>query len=163
MLDLNSIKENIQGIFETANTTTATTYLSNNLNTKVQKVAKLNPSRVPIQSSWYPVVTVFVDSKEVNVQDIAVNQTNSKRRADINIIVAGVVWNNIMVNKDVDEADDDCESLMENIEEILRANPTLGGTVTWSFPTEVTYHSTSIDEGCNLRGGFLNLRASVWY
>jgi hypothetical protein len=162
-IDLGNIKEQIQGIFETANTTTASVDLSNGLLTRVQKVLKVNPARIPVQASFHPFVTVYVDNKGITPQDIAVNQTNSKRRAEVDIKIAGAVWNNIYVNPDVDDADDDCESLMENIEQILRANPTLAGTVTWSFPNQVTYHTTNLDSNVNLRAGILNLKTTIFY
>lgn len=162
-VNLNNIKEQIQGIFEAANTTTAANDLSSGLQTRVKKIAKLNPTRIPLQSSWYPFVTCYVSGKTMPQQDIALTQVSGKRRGEIEIKIVGAVWNSIYTNKDVDEADDDCESLMENIEEILRNNSTLVGTVTWSLPESVTYHSTNVDEGCNIRAGILTLKARIFY
>lgn len=162
-VDLNSLKENIQTIFEVANTTTAATYLSNGLSNKVKKVFKLNPSRIPIQASHYPCITIFVDHKDIELADIARNQSTAKRKAEIEIKIAGAVWNNKITNLYQDDADNDCEDLMENIEEILRENPTLSDSVTWSYPTSVTYHNSRIDEDAHMRAGILSLNATVYY
>lgn len=162
-VDLNQLKESIQGIFETANTTTASRDLSSGLERRVQKVLKVNPARIPIQASFYPCVTIYIDSKSIQIQDIARTQLNAKRRADIDVKIVGAVWNSNNLLKDEDPADDDCESLMENIEEILRGDPTVSGQVTWSFPTNVTYHQLPIDEETHLRAGFLNFRGTVFY
>ncbi len=162
-IDLNNLKEQIQSIFQTANTTTASRDLSNGLESRVQRVLKINPSRIPVQSSWYPFVTVYIESKDVELVDFAVNQTSARRKTKIDLKVIGAVWNSSIVDEEVDPADEDCEDLMENVEEILRANPTLGGVATWSYPTAVTYHNVGLDEGVHIRAGILNLEATIFY
>jgi hypothetical protein len=162
-INLNNVKEQIQTIFQAANTTTATRDLSNGLETRVKSVLKINPSRIPVQASWYPFVTCYIDSKDIELVDFAINQTSARRKAKIDIKVVGSVWNSSIVDEEVDPADEDCEDLMENIEEILRANPTLGGVVTWAKPTAVTYHNVGLDEGTHIRAGILNLEADIFY
>src|SRR3990167_2051134 len=150
-VDLNNLKEQIQTIFETANTTTATADLSSGLETRVQSVLKINPARIPVQATWYPFVTCYIDSKEIELMDFAVNQTTAKRMAKIDLKIVGAVWNSSITDAAVDPADENCEDLMENIEEILRANPTLGGVATWSKPTLVTYHNVGLEDGAHIR------------
>jgi hypothetical protein len=165
-LDLNNLKDQIQGIFETANTTTAARDLSSGLLKRVQKVLKVNPARIPIQASIYPCVTVFIGKKDIEQKSIGKSQANVKREGRIEVTVVGAVMNTTITSIDEDQADEDCESLMENIEEILRANETLAGTVTWSFPKGVTYHNLAIgmkDEEVHLRAGLLTLEAKVFY
>jgi hypothetical protein len=163
MLDLNNLKEQLQSIFEAANTTTATTYLSSGLETKVQRLLKVNPNRIPVQADWYPFVTVFIDSKDIELKDFAVNQVTAKREGDVSVKVVGAVWNSTIDDAEVDPADEDCEALMESVEQVLRQNPTIAGVATWSYPTKVTYHNMSLDEGVHVRFGILNLQATILY
>jgi hypothetical protein len=162
-VDLNNLKEQIQSLLQTANTTTASRDLSTGLETRVQRVLKVNPSRIPIQASWYPFVTIYIDAKDIELQGIAVNQQNAKRRADVSVKVVGAVWNSTVTDEEVDPADEDCEDLLENIEEILRANPTLAGSATWSYPEGVAYHSANLDEETHIRAGILTLRTTIFY
>ena len=162
-LDLNAIKTSIQTILDAANTTTAGTDLSNGLQTRVQSVMKINPSRIPVQSSLYPCVTNYISLKNIELKTIAKDQLTGKRRADIEIKIVGIVWNNVVSAASTDEGDDDCESLMENIEQILRGNPTLSGTVLTQLPTAVTFHSVGVDEQAHLRAGIMNLKVLAEY
>lgn len=177
-LDLNSLKEQIQAILQTANDAGATRDLSSGLANRVQRVLKINPNRIPVQADWYPYVTIFIDQKSVEMQDFGGSQMNAKRKGEISVKIAGVVVNSLLADAEVDEADDDCESLMENIEEILRANPQLGGSavgsavvgssqvgpiVSWSYPTKVTYHNATLAEGVHIRAGMLDLTVAVFY
>jgi hypothetical protein len=162
-LDLNNLKEQMQSIFQTANTTTATRDLSNGLETRVQRVLKVNPGLIPPQASWYPYVTIFIDNKTIELTDFAKDQLSAKRKADVTIKVVGAIWNSTINDEEIDPADEDCEDLMENIEQILRANPTLGGIATWSKPTAVTYHSGKYGEEVHIRAGILDLEATLFY
>lgn len=162
-LDLNSLKENIQSILQGANTTTATRDLSADLDRRVQRILKVNPTRVPIQADWYPFVGVFIDDKTIELQDFAGNQMNAKRKAAVSVKIVGAVCNAVINDAEIDPADEDCESLMENIEEILRGNATLNGVATWSYPSRVTYHNATLDEGVHVRAGMLDLGVVVFY
>ena len=93
-VDLNSLKENIQSILQTANTTTASPDLSSGLTKRVKKVLKINPSRLSIQPSYFPFITIFIDSKDIELSDIARNQTTAKRTGTIEIKIMGSIWNN---------------------------------------------------------------------
>lgn len=164
-IDLNSLKDQIQTIFETANTTTAAVDLSAGLpaGARVARVLKVNPARIPVQSTWYPFVSVYVDSKDIELLDVAANQRMGKRKGTVAVKVIGAVWNSSISDDDEDPADEDCESLMENVENILRDNPTLNGIATWVTPTKVTYHNATLDEGNCVRAGILSLDVSVHY
>lgn len=162
-IDLNNFKEQIQSILDAANTLTAQQDLSSGLADRVQKVLKVNPARIPIQASFYPCVTCYIDRKVVQNDGIAKDQLTAKRRARVTLKIVGAVWNSTISADDEDPADEDCESLMENIEQILRANPTIAGVATWSFPTDVTYHNVAIEEDTHLRAGILSLEASIFY
>lgn len=162
-IDLNGLKTELQTIFNTANTTTASPDLSGGLETRVQSVLTVNPARIPVQSSWYPFVTIYVDNKSITQEGIVKDQLTAKRKAVIDVKVIGAIWNSTVVDDQVDPADDDCETLMESVEQILRANPTIGGKATWSMPTQVTYHSAVIEEETHLRAGILNLQTTIYY
>jgi hypothetical protein len=162
-LDLNNLKESIQGIFQAANTTTATRDLSSGLTDRVVRVLKVNPERIPIQATWIPFVTVFIDAKEIELTDFAVNQLTAKRKGKISVKVVGVAQSFVVSDDEADSADDECEDLMENIEEILRGSPTLGGVATWSYPSGVTYHNRMLDEDFGVRAGILSLETEIFY
>lgn len=162
-LDLNGIKTQIQSLLDAANTTTASTDLSSGMETRVQQVLTLNPARIPVQATWYPFVTCYIDSKSMEDTTIARDQASGKRKAQVDVKIVGAVWNSTVTNANKDDADDDCESLMENIEQILRASPTLNDAVKWSFPTEVTYHNMALEEQTSIRAGILNLKATAFY
>ena len=75
----------------------------------------------------------------------------------------GMVWNSNAVSHDEDPSDEDCEKLMENLEEIIRNNFTLDGTVNWTFPDTVTYHQARLDEQTHLRAGEMALKVRMFY
>lgn len=162
-LDLGNLKTQLKSIFDTANTTTATSDISSGLTTRVQKVLKVNPARIPIQANYFPMITVFVDSKDIELKDFAGNQLMAKREATVSVKIVGAVYKSIQSDAKVDAADDECEKLMENVEDILRRNPTINGVATWQYPTKVTYHNAQIDEGVHIRAGILNLETTILY
>lgn len=162
-IDLNALKEKLQTIFEAANTATAARDLSSGLVDRVKQVLKVNPGKIPIQPSFYPCVTTFIEGKEIELKSIGRDQLSVKREAHVNLAIVGVTFNSTFADPNVDQADEDCENLMENIEQILRADPTLGGTVTWQYPTGVTYHTIVPKERTMLRAGIINIRTKIFY
>lgn len=162
-IDLDNLKTQIQSILETANTTTASPDLSSGLDTRVAKVLRVNPARIPIQATWYPYVTAFVERKDVELDSIAGDQRKARRMGTAEVKLVGGVWNSTLTDETEDPADNDCEKLMENIEDVLRDNPTLNGAVLWQRPKTVTFHNVSLDEGVHLRVGILSLEAKFYY
>jgi len=155
------IKENLRYIFTQGNTITAQFDLSNNLSPRVRKIASKNPGRLPMQASEYPYVSMYVDSKDIELKDMAANQKQAKRHHMIRLKIVGGVWNAKVPDKTKDAADDTCEILMENIEETLRRDPTLAGACLWHTPSGVTYHNKAMDEEAHLRVGILSLDIMV--
>lgn len=162
-LDLNALKETLQTILGDANTVTATYDLSTSLATRVQRVVKLNPALINVQSNWYPFVSCYVESKDVELKDMVGTQLASKRQGDINLRIMGAVEVNLHADPETDEADDECEQLMENIEEVLRRNPTLNSAVLWQYPVRVKYYNQEVEEGACVRVGLLDLTATLLY
>jgi len=163
VINLNNLKEQIQTILQNANTTTASTDLSNGLETRVQRVLKINPSRIPVQATWYPFVTTYISKKDIELTQFGVNQIGPQRKSTVDVKVIGAVWNSSITDEEVDPADEDIEDLMENIEQIMRANPTIEAVATWSYPTEVTYHNVTLDEGTHIRYGIMTLMVTVFH
>lgn len=162
--DLVGIKNRIKTIFDAANTTTASTIdLSSDLTRRVQRVMTIHPQMIPIQASFYPVVTCYVSDKSIDQDDIASDQLNAKRRAKINIDVVGAVFNQNMTDVDKDPADTDINYLMENVELILRTDPSFNGLVKWQRPQSVQYYTTALDEQTHIRAGILSIQASIFY
>jgi len=163
-IDISSLKTSIKSIFDAANTTTASPVdLSNGLAKRVQNVFKLNPNSLPIQASLFPAITIFIDNKDISQDGIALNQVNARRKGELDIKVMGSVWQNTYTNVSSDDADEEIEQLMENIEQILRNNPTLSNNVNWQIPTDCSYHTGILSEEAHMRAGVLNLRAHIYY
>ena len=163
---LTAIKSSIQSILETANTTTGSPIdLSDSLVTRVNKVLQVNIEKIPIQPSFFPCVTMFYEGKQVNLQDIAGSMLTGRRRAEVDLKVVGIVWIDNMNTSNFqykDLADNECEQLMENIEQVLRTDPTLGGNALWSKTTEVVYQNF-VSEDTHMRAGVMTHKITVQY
>lgn len=165
-VDFVGIKEEIQNLLLLNNTTTATPIdLSSGLSNskRVRQVMKIHPEMIRPQASFFPLVTCYITQKEVTSQDIARDQLNAKRRATVSVNVVGSVWNNNIVSVDEDPADEDINYLMENIELVLRTNPSLSGKVNWQKTSECKYYITVLDEQTHLRSGIITLQCEVFY
>jgi hypothetical protein len=166
VVDLNGIKSELKSIFEAANTTTASPIdLSSNLlgPKRVQRVMTVHPEMITPQASFFPFVTSYILEKEITGSDISVNQTNSTRNSEILIGVVGAVWNSNIVTADDDPADTDINYLMENVEQVLRANPTINGKVKWQVPQSVKYYTYPLNQQTHIRFGILTLKAKAFY
>lgn len=162
--DLNGIKDQLKIIFDDANTTTASPIdLSANLSKRVAKVLTVNPDLIRPQASFYNFVTCYIKEKSIETEQIAGNQLNIKRQSDITIEIVGAVFNQNFADVTKDPADNDINYLMENIEQVLRTNPTLNNTVKWQKPQNVSYHSSNLNQNNNVRVGILTLAAKVFY
>ena len=164
-INISQLKTDIKSLFDSANTTTASPIdLSNGLSNRVQNVFKLNPEKLPIQASLFPALTMFVESKDITQDGIALNQVNARRKAEVDIKIMGAVWQNTYTNVSTDDADEEIEQLMENVEQILRNNPTLNNSqVNWALPLDCTFHTGILSEEAHMRAGVLSLRANIYY
>ena len=162
---LNELKEQIRYVLATNNTTTGAPVddLSSGLARRVQMILKVNPEKIPPNDNILPALTVFIDSKNTAPDTIARNGSTGKRKAEINIKIAGMVWEPYTTDRIEDPADEDLETLMENAEKILRGYDNLGGNVSWQFPTAITYHSLGWDEKAHYRGALMDIKATVHY
>lgn len=170
VIALNTIKTQIQTILSDANTTTGSPIdLSQNLSTnagRVKQVLTVNPERIPLQASFCPYVTMFYDAKNIELKDIMKDMLTGRRMAEIDLKIVATVWNDDMNTANFslkDLADNDCENLMENIEHLMRANPTINGNVLQCHATDVTYHSYPVSESAHMRAGIMNLKIKVLY
>lgn len=161
--DLNNIKTQVSAIFTAANDTAASYDLSQGLTERVHEILKVNPEKIVPQASMFPLVTSFVVSKSVISQGIAKDQVTPKRRARVELNIVGAFWNDNISSVDEDPADEDICQLMENIELVLRSNPTLNGSVLWHQPNDVKYYTTILDEQTHLRSGILVLECEIFY
>lgn len=158
-INLNQIKTNIKALFD-ANLSD----LSTGLPSTVAKVVKINPQNIPMQPSFFPAICIFTDSKDIELADIAVNQDMGKRRGDIEMKIVGLIWNDNFNTDSDDPADDEIETLMENIEVVLReGDTTFSGLVLWSYPTNVTYFSFPTSEQSHMRAGVMTLSLKAHY
>ena len=137
--------------------------LSNGLTERIKKVLKVHIERIPIQASFFPAITIFTDDKDISTRSIARNAASGKRLGVYNIVIAGVIFNPNFTEDLDDSADDECEILMENIEELLRSNTNLDNTCESAIPSKITYHNAKYDEETHMRVGLLSLDVKVNY
>lgn len=162
--DLNGIKDELISLFTTANTVGASPVdLSDGLNKRIQKVLGVRPDLLPIQASFYPCVTCYIDAKEVTGSDIARDQLSAKRQAEVRFDIVGIISDSKITDKTRDLASDDINRLMENIELILRSSPNLNGKVLWQAPQTCQYFAGSLDSQTQVRAGILSVKARVYY
>lgn len=165
-LPITDIKEKLQGFFLDANTVGASPIdLSSGLSTRVRTVYKVNPERIQMNASLYPLVTIFIDDKDIKQATIAKNKLTAKKEGIISVKIVGAVWNDSFTEYDEDPADDDCENLMENIEYILDAHTMVlnAPIVTMQQASRVTYHSYGMTENNHLRFGIMDLQLKAYY
>lgn len=165
-LDLNGIKERIQTVLANANTVGASPIdLSNGLagNVRVNNIWTVNPEMIVPQASVFPLVTCYIVSKDVSGQDIAKDQLSARRRATLTFNIVGTIWNDNIETYSEDPADNDINVLMENIELILRSDPSLNNLVTWQKLKSCKYYTSVLDEQTHLRSGVLQYECEVFY
>jgi len=166
VIDLNGIKDEIKSILDTSNVIGANPVdLSNGMTSRVAMVfSGVRPDLIPVQASSWPFVTSYVTQKPITGADIAKDQLNSRRMADVTLEIVGGVYNDNYQGDEKDPAEQDINCLMENIELVLRGNPNLNGKVLWQVPTDVQYFSrkASDSEG-HIRAGVITLKCKVSY
>jgi len=171
VLDIVQIKDAVKALLERENHIAGNPRdLSQDLSARVKGVFKLHPQRFFIQGTQLPAVTIYTDRKSISPQTIATTQLAAKRKSVLTLFVAGVVWNPTMNTFDTDPADDDCERLLENVEEILRSEPQLKDltddnvNILWQMPTGVEYQNFSFgDEEGHYRVGLMTLDLTVFH
>lgn len=162
-LDIGSIKTAFKTALDSFNTTTAAYDLSTGLSKRVKNIFTVKPNTENMNASVLPAITIWTERKNVDMAGICKDQLNAKRKATITFNIAGVMWNSNFTNAATDNADNDIEKLMENIEEVLRRNDKLGNTVLWQHPTDITYHDLARSEVEHYRIGIANITCVVIY
>jgi len=161
-----AIKSAIKSILDAANNVAGSPIdLSSGLGTRVQQVLKVNPDNIYVDPGSFPFVSIFTANKSIEIETIGHkgSQTSALRRADLELTIAGAVQQPLIDSVKEDASDENVERLMENVEEILRANVNLNNTVNWSYPTNVSYHTAPWDEQTIIRGAIMTFLCKVWY
>lgn len=165
-VNLANIKTQLKSILDTANTTTGSPIdLSLSMNKRIQRVLKIHPGRIPIQATLYPYVTMFFDRKSVEQLTIGIggSQRTALRESILNLNIVGACHEPFFTDFDEDQGSENCELLMENIEEVLRSSPDINSTVAWAIPTSVVYDEVQFSEEVHLKAGMLTLQCKVHY
>jgi hypothetical protein len=123
----------------------------------------VHPEMLTQQASFYPLVTCYITEKTINSSDFAKDQLSAQRRSTVSIEVVGAVFNQNFISVDEDPADEDINYLMENVELVLRSDPSLNNLVKWQRPSSVRYYITALDEQTHLRAGILQIEAETFY
>lgn len=164
VIDLNSIKTEIKSILDAENTTTASVIdLSNGLSERVKEVLTVNPEVIPIGAERLPAISIWIDSKSLDIETIAATQAQAKRKTKIGFKIAGIVYTSFVDDFRTDNADDEAAILMENIEEVLRNNDNLNNKVLWHYPLGTTYHNFNLAEETNMRVGLMDYETTLFY
>jgi len=164
-LDIDGIKDAMVTLFSSNNNVSGSPVdLSADLSRRVVGIYKINPERLGVQLSQLPAVTVWTDGKEEFQQNMGVSQINARRHSHLMLNIAGILWNDDY-DYNEDTAETDIIALMENVESILRGDPTLGGTVLTSMIERVSYFTIANDrtEQANYRVGLMRYRCRVEY
>lgn len=165
-VDLNGIKLAIKTQLDTANTATGDPIdLSQSMAKRVVSILRVQPEKIPIQPSQYPCVTMFYSAKQVRLDTIAKSMLLGRRIADIELTLVGFVWQDtgVQTKETEDLADNEVENLMENVEGVLRNEPTLGGKCLHSYVSGTTYHKFPVAEGAHMRAGVTSFKIKVQY
>jgi hypothetical protein len=165
-IDISTLKGTVKSLMDTANDTVASYDLSTGMSRRVQYVNTYNPEKIMPEAHILPAVFIWAAAKKVSLETINMSLASGKRKAELLFNVAGVVWVPYSSTTTLDPADDDCEKLMENIEQVLRNSDTLGGTIAkWHLSPDVTYHTALAPTGeqAHLRVGLMGLRAIIYY
>jgi hypothetical protein len=163
-VDLNNILEQIQYALEQANTTTGLPIdLSANLTNRVRAIHKINPASIEPDLSQYPAVTVWIERKDVEFMDISVNQTKGRRKATIDVKVAGIVYLDNYGTRDEHKASLERNILMENIERVLRGYDTFSSSVDKQRLTDSLLFDVPYSDQTNLKAGVLSFDAVKIY
>ena len=163
-VDLNTIKANIKTILDAANTTTGSPIdLSANMNERVNRIMKTHPGKIPQQTSFFPLVTMYYDGKDVEIETIAATQAKARRISKVDLKIVAIVQESLVSSVDEDESDEQIEVLIENVEEVLRSNDTLSNSVKWHKPIDVQFHAAEFDEMTIIRAATLTIELTVEY
>jgi hypothetical protein len=162
-LDIVGIKTAFKTVLDGANSAGAAYDLSMSLTSRVANVLTRSMNSEMFNADVLPCVSIYTDKKKVDISGICSTQLLSKRQATVSFQIAGVVWNSNFDSIDKDNANDDIEKLMENIEEVLRRSDTLGGTVQRHAVTNVTYHDWARSEQEHYRVGILDVDVVKFY
>jgi hypothetical protein len=161
---ISTIKTAIQSILLGANTTTASPDLSYNLidSKRINQVLKVNVEKILPQPSFFPCVTVFLDTKKTEMLSMGKNGATAKRKAILDFKVVGIIYEDNYTSNLTEPVDEDINQLMENVEEILRANPTLNSNVLNAMPTGISYYNLP-EEQTNFRIGIMDFEVTTLY
>lgn len=162
-LNIKGIKNSIKSVLDAANTTTASYDLSTSLTSRVITVSTISPNAYHFTADKLPAVSIWTNSKAISAPGIVKDQITAKREGLAKFFVAGFVWNSDFMDIYGDSSDDEIETLMENIEEVLRRNTDLSGTVLWNKPTECEYHSLSLSNEQHYKVGILTVECKQLY
>lgn len=166
-VNIDTIKTGLKSLLDTANTTTGTPVdLSAGMNTRVARVLKIHPGRIPIQPSFFPYVSMFISDKKIEQVTFGTRgtQASSLRQGLLSIQIVGCCYEPFFTDLNEDQGAENVEKLMENIEEIIRTTPNLNYTSTaWATPDRVQYDDVPYDEEAHLRAGILTLDFKVHY
>jgi len=150
-------------ILSAANITGAAYDLSKNMSTRVQLITQVNPELIAGQASQYPMITYKIDGNSIDISETGHGSAaNAKRKTEISIGIMGLVWNDNYSSSETDPADIETHYLMENIEQVLRNDTTLGGKVLWSYPTRIDFYQF-LEEESHFRVGLMEYKAVKFY
>ena len=165
-ISIDTIKTNIKSILDAANTTTGSPIdLSAGINTRVSRVLKLHPGRIQIQPSFFPYITMYVS--KIDIEQVTLgnkgSQASALRKGIVNLDIVGCCYEPFFTDLNEDQGEENVERLMQNIEEILRSNPTLNLTSTaWAIATSHEFADTYSEEA-HLRAGIFTVQFKVHY
>ncbi len=164
IVNYKNIIDNIQSTLQDANTITADYYLSTNMAKKVVNVSKRNPNLISGQTSQFPSICIRIDNDTKTLEEMARTNISAKMRSDVVFSVIGIIYHNVLNDGNLadDPADDEIHYFAENVEEVLRRNHKLNGSVLYSVPTLVSFYE-DLDEESFFRTFVMDYKTTVFY
>lgn len=153
IVNLKTIRSAIISILEDNNTTTATNDVSGSLQTRVQKVIAGSPKR-PIGLDEYPLIFVSLSSKQEEAPFLG---ATAARDISIDWSVRCLTC----LSDSATSAENECITLADNVEKVLRTYIDLSGTVDYSN-LEETQYSFDDQDSTYVHTATINLMTRLW-
>lgn len=161
-IDYKTKLDAIQSQLKAANTTTAAWPLSKNMKDKVLLVTQSNPNYLIGQASKFPAISLILDNDEKEFAEIGRTSTGTKKYSTLNVKVIGMLWDDKFASEEYESCDREIHYLLENIEQVLRADQTLGNACLFSYPTSVKFYDI-LDEQSHFRAGVMDFKVKSLY
>ena len=164
VVNYKNVIDNIQSILKDWNKATATYDLSTNLDKRIGVISKRNPSFIVDQPSQLPAICIRIDNDTKAFEEMSRTNLQASKKSELTFSIIGLLWYNpLLGNVDAnDPSDDEIHYMAENVEEVLRRNHKLNGSVLYSYPESIDFYE-DLDEESYFRTFVMSYKAILFY